>query len=111
VHQSVDLHQLLRLKGPAVVVGGVDLGNGVLLRAAPLIRGHRREQEEPLAADKLSGGGQVAFAQAESYEVWAPKEPALEIEVSLTRCQGQTWNVSVGKDYAVSALLGHSRGG
>lgn len=57
VHQSADPHQLLWLKGPAVVVREADLGHGVLLRAAPLIRGHRREQQVQLAVDKSSGVG------------------------------------------------------
>lgn len=111
MHQSADPHQLLWLKGPAIVVRGADLGHGVLLRAASLIRGHRREQQVQLAVDKSSGADQVALAEAlaEAESHWAcggPKELALEIEVSLTRCQGQTWNVSAGKDYAVSALPG-----
>jgi hypothetical protein len=98
-------------------VRGADLGHGVLLRAAPLIRGHRREQQVQLAVDKSSGADEVALAEAlaEAESHWAcggPKELALEIEVevSLTRCQGQTWNVSAGKDCAVSALPGTRMG-
>ena len=48
---------------------GADLGHGVLLRAAPLIRGHRRESQVQLAVDKLFRGGQVALAEVEGY--WA----------------------------------------
>jgi hypothetical protein len=66
VHQSVDPRQLLRLKGPAVVQGA-DLEHGVLIRAAPLIRGRRREQQVQLAADKSTDGGYLAFEQAQVY--------------------------------------------
>ncbi len=55
--RSADPRQLLWLKGPAVVVEGANLVNGVLLRAAPLIQGHRREQQVRLAADRSSGAG------------------------------------------------------
>jgi hypothetical protein len=54
-HRSVDPRQLLWLKGPAVVVEGVDLGHGVLLRVAPLMQGRWREQQVQLAAGNSSG--------------------------------------------------------
>lgn len=57
VHQPADPYQLLWLKGPAVVVRGADLGHGVLIHAAPLIRGHRREQQVQPVVDKPSGAG------------------------------------------------------
>jgi hypothetical protein len=56
-HQCADPHQFLWLKDPAVVVRGADLGHGVLLHAASLLRGHRREQQVQLAVDKSSGAG------------------------------------------------------
>lgn len=87
MHQPADPPQLLWLKGPAVVVRGADLGHGVLLRAAPLIRGHRREQQVQVVADKSTGAGRVELAQAGS--PWAcggPKELGFQTEVSSTRC-------------------------
>ena len=66
VHQSAGPRQLLRLKGPAVVEGA-DPEHGVLIRVAPLIRGRRRAQQVQLAADKSTGGGYLAFAQAQVY--------------------------------------------
>jgi len=79
-HQSADPRPLLWLKGPAVVAKGADLGHGVLLRVAPLIRGRLREQQVQLGADNSSGGGHLVFAQAQVCGR-AVEELALEIEV------------------------------
>ena len=88
-HQSVDPHQLLWLKGPAVVVGGVDLGHGVLHRVAPLMQGRWREQQVQLAAGNSSGdspgGGHFAIAQTRVCCVCREVEDfALETEGSET---------------------------